>query len=175
MAIRPAADFAPLRVAFVLCPNFTLMAFAGFVDILRLCGDDGDRSRQIRCQWTVLGPTIEPVRASCGVLIAPWETFRDPKGFDYIVVVGGQLDDTQGVDPRLAAYLRRAASLGVTLVGVCTGSFVLAGPSSCRGAAVACTGTTTRISSGSSRMCSRSSTKSLSTRATASPAPAAPR
>lgn len=116
----------PLRVAFVLCPNFTLMAFAGFVDILRLCGDDGDRSRQIRCQWTVLGPTIEPVRASCGVLIAPWETFRDPKGFDYIVVVGGQLDDTQAVDPRLAAYLRRAASLGVTLVGVCTGSFVLA-------------------------------------------------
>ena len=116
----------PLRVAFVLCPNFTLMAFAGFVDILRLCADDGDRSRQIHCQWTVLGATIEPVRASCGVRIAPWETFQDPKGFDYIVVVGGQLDDSQPIDPRVIAYLRHAAALGVTLVGVCTGSFVLA-------------------------------------------------
>ena len=116
----------PLRVAFVLCPNFTLLAFAGFVDMLRLCADDGDRSRQIHCQWTVLGPTIEPVRASCGVLIAPWETFRDPKDFDYIVVVGGRLDDSQAVDSKLVAYLRRAASVGVTLVGVCTGSFVLA-------------------------------------------------
>jgi transcriptional regulator GlxA family with amidase domain len=117
---------SPLRVAFVLCPNFTLMAFAGFIDMLRLCGDDGDRSRQIYCQWTVLGATIEPVRASCGVLVTPWETFRDPRAFEYIVVVGGQLDESQAVDPRLVAYLRRAAKLGVTLVGVCTGSFVLA-------------------------------------------------
>lgn len=109
----------------MLCPNFTLMAFSGFIDILRLCADDRDRSRQIRCQWTVLGATTEPVRASCGVLIAPWETFRDPRGFDYIVVVGGLLDDSHTVDPRLAAYLRHAASLKITLIGVCTGSFVL--------------------------------------------------
>lgn len=42
-----------LRVAFVLLPNFTLLPFAGFMDVLRLAADEGDRSRQIACRWVV--------------------------------------------------------------------------------------------------------------------------
>ncbi len=34
-----------LKVAFVLADRFTLSAFAGFVDVLRLAADEGDRSR----------------------------------------------------------------------------------------------------------------------------------
>lgn len=33
------------HVGFILVPQFTLMAFAGFVDALRLAADEGDRSR----------------------------------------------------------------------------------------------------------------------------------
>ena len=53
---KPPAGKSPikLRVAFILAPRFTLTAFAGFVDALRLAADEGDRSRQIECQWTVL-------------------------------------------------------------------------------------------------------------------------
>src|SRR5688572_3065063 len=64
-----------VSVAFILCPHFTLMPFAAIVDTLRLAADDGDGSRQIHCRWTIVGPSLDPVEASCGVKVQPWETF----------------------------------------------------------------------------------------------------
>lgn len=114
-----------LSVAFVLMPAFTLLAFAGFVDTLRLAADDGDRSRPIRCRWFVLGHDMRPIRASCGVEVMPTAELGDPAGYDYVVVVGGLLDAPRPA-AALQAYLQRAAACGVPLVGICTGSFVLA-------------------------------------------------
>jgi transcriptional regulator GlxA family with amidase domain len=114
-----------LSVAFILAPNFTLLALSAFVDTLRLAADEGDRSRPIACAWTVLSDTMRPVRASCGISVNPDSELQDPKQFDYIVVVGGTLvADLLSKD--LAAYVQQAARAGVPLVGICTGSFVLA-------------------------------------------------
>ena len=115
-----------LSVAFLLIPDFTLLAFAGFVDALRIASDVGDRSRQVRCRWTLVGRDLKPVRSSCGIAISHGEVFDDPARFDYIVVVGGLLHDDMVYDAASLAYLRRAAAAGVGLVGVCTGVFVLA-------------------------------------------------
>ena len=60
----PTPPIAPLRVAFLLMPSFTLLAFSAFVDALRLAADDADRSRQIRCRWDVISHDMRPVRAS---------------------------------------------------------------------------------------------------------------
>ncbi len=38
-----------LQVGFVLWPDFTMLALAGFIDALRLAADIGDRSEQIHC------------------------------------------------------------------------------------------------------------------------------
>jgi transcriptional regulator GlxA family with amidase domain len=118
---------AALSVGFILANRFTLTALATFLDALRLAADDGDGSRQIRCRWTIMGAGsgTEPVRSSCGVSIAPWEPFQDPRGFDYIVVVGGLLNPGPQLDTETIAYLKAAAAAGVTLVGVCTGGFAL--------------------------------------------------
>jgi transcriptional regulator GlxA family with amidase domain len=115
---------ATLRVGFVLVPRFTLTAFAGFVDALRLAGDDGDRSRQRRIRWAVLGS--EPVVASCGTPVLPSAPLDEAAAWDVIVVVGGLLHGGQKVSPAVLSFLREAASLGRRLVGLCTGSFVLA-------------------------------------------------
>lgn len=115
-----------LRIGFVLVPRFTLTAFAGFVDALRLAADEGDRSRPIDCSWAVLGDSRMPVASSCGASVQPWSAMEDPERFDYIVVVGGLLHGGQKVPAGLNAFLRSAARAGVKLVGVCTGSFVLA-------------------------------------------------
>lgn len=115
-----------LRVGFVLAHRFTLTAFAGFVDALRLAADEGDRSRPLDCQWTVLGNSSSPVVSSCGATVQPWSEMESPERFDYIVVVGGLLHGGQSVAPGTHAFLRAAAHAGVPLVGVCTGSFVLA-------------------------------------------------
>jgi transcriptional regulator GlxA family with amidase domain len=110
-------------VGFVLVPRFTLTAFSGFIDTLRLAADEGDRSRQIQCEWSVLG---EPTAASCGAHIQPLDALKDPERFDYIVVVGGLLHGGQKVPSQVYTFLESAARAKVNLVGVCTGSFVLA-------------------------------------------------
>lgn len=114
-----------LSVQFVLLPHFTLLPFSAFIDALRLAGDEGDLSRQINCRWTIAAASQEPVRSSCGVAIAPWETFGEPRRYDYIVVCGGLLHRGPQTDAPTLAYLRHAAAAGVKLVGLCTGSFAL--------------------------------------------------
>ncbi|MBW6392728.1 GlxA family transcriptional regulator [Billgrantia antri] len=115
----------PLSVGFVLLHRFTLLPFAAFVDCLRLAADEGDRSRQLRCHWTFMTSTGEPAASSCGASITPCQPFRDPQEFDYIVVIGGVLDDADRADTTALAYLRRAANAQVPLVGLCTGAFAL--------------------------------------------------
>ncbi|SNY94117.1 transcriptional regulator, AraC family with amidase-like domain [Cohaesibacter sp. ES.047] len=114
-----------LRVGFILSGRFTLCAFANFVDVLRLAADDGDRSRPIFCNWSVLSHDMSPVSSSCGVRVSPNERLGNPKDFDYIVVVGGVMDETPDLNPAYTRYLKRAANEHVPLVGVCTGAFLL--------------------------------------------------
>ncbi|WP_102814228.1 GlxA family transcriptional regulator, partial [Burkholderia pseudomallei] len=122
-----AADSAQPRLRFgiVLLPNFTLTAFSGFVDMLRLSADDGDHSKPVRCSWTVIGDTLTPVRASCGIQLTPWQTFDAADAFDYVVVVGGLLHSGPQAGPQTLEFIRRAAAAGANLVGICTGAFAL--------------------------------------------------
>lgn len=116
---------AKLNVGFILARRFTLCAFANFVDVLRLSADEGDRSRPILCGWKVLSPTMDPIASSSGVSVQPDERLGDPARFDYLVVVGGLVDEIENLHPDTVRFLGRAAEAGVPLVGVCTGTFVL--------------------------------------------------
>lgn len=115
-----------LTIGLLLTPDFTLLPFAGFIDALRLAADDADRSRPIHCSWDVMSVDDRAVRSSCGVSVATTSTLKDPREFDYLVVVSGLLRSTPPSGGPTEDYLRRAASLGVPLIGICTGSFVLA-------------------------------------------------
>jgi transcriptional regulator GlxA family with amidase domain len=117
---------ANLSVAFLLLPDFTLSTFAGFVDALRIAADEADGSRQLHCRWTILGADHSPVRSSCGVEIAPWESIERSDHFDYTIVVGGLLRGHARIDNRILSYLRQVDERGGWLVGICTGSFALA-------------------------------------------------
>ena len=99
-----------------MLPHFTLLPFAGFIDSLRLAADEGDQSRQINCQWTVMGPQLNEVESSCGVSVRPWEVFRDPEDFDYIVVVGGLLHQGNIASEAVIEYLQRADAANTPLM-----------------------------------------------------------
>ncbi|BCH35743.1 AraC family transcriptional regulator [Mesorhizobium sp. L-8-10] len=114
-----------LSVAFLLADRFTLSAFANFVDVLRLAADEADRSRPINCEWTVLSADMNPVRSSCGVKVQPETRLHNAGEYDYIVVVGGLIQEARGLSPECIAFLRSAARKGVPLVGLCTGVFLL--------------------------------------------------
>lgn len=114
-----------LSVGFILAKRFTLCAFANFVDVLRLAADEGDRSRPILCNWTVLSDTMDPIASSSGISVHPKERLGDPKAFNYIVVVGGLIEESEDFSPAYQGFLKEAAAAGVPLVGVCTGAFLL--------------------------------------------------
>lgn len=128
--LRPdavAPDPAPgLRVDILLLPNFTLSAFSLLLDPLRIAADRKDASRQIRCRWRVLSSNGLPVRASSGVEIYPTAKGCDVRNADWLMVVGGVLDTPFVPDAKVVDAIRRAASAGVNVMGVCTGVFTVA-------------------------------------------------
>ncbi|MEH0075211.1 GlxA family transcriptional regulator [Pannonibacter sp. Pt2] len=125
--MTPARTIPParLRVAFLLADQFTLSAFANFVDVLRLAADDADKSRRILCDWTVLAEQMDPIRSSCGVRVQPDTPLRRAGAFDYLVVVGGLISDRAAFGPQALDFIAEAAAQGVPLVGLCTGVFTL--------------------------------------------------
>ncbi|AYG62573.1 GlxA family transcriptional regulator [Rhizobium jaguaris] len=123
---KSEANHGPLKVGFILARSFTLSAFALFVDTLRLASDETDKSGRVLADWQVLGSTRHLIASSCGVQIAPTSDFVDPNEFHYIVVVGGLLNSDAAIDNQTSDYLKKAAAQKVPLIGVCTGTFILA-------------------------------------------------
>jgi len=114
-----------LRVGLLLAQNFTLSAFANFVDVLRLAADEADRSRPILCDWAVLSDRMDPVRSSCGVKVTPDTKLRPAGDYDYIVVVGGVMSDQAALSDAERSFLVGRVGEGVPVVGLCTGVFIL--------------------------------------------------
>ena len=118
------SNIPPLRVGFILLPRFTLNAFAGFVDSLRLAADQGGRSRKIHCSWEIMG--TKPVTSSCGIEVLPRVPYQDVGDFTHIAICGGNSYLDLEEDRDLSLYLKKASRSGVKLVGVCTGTFAIA-------------------------------------------------
>jgi len=128
-AQKPVSPFgvtrAPLRVGIILAEHFTLSAFAVFIDHLRLAADEGDRSRPLHVQWSIMASRQASVPASCGVLIEPTSGLLDPGTLDYVAVVGGILHAGPQLDEATVRYLREVGASRTPLIGICTGSFIL--------------------------------------------------
>lgn len=120
---HPAPGGVALSAAILLWPNFPLMSLAGIVESLRHAGDLGDRSRQRFVRWDILGGRT---RSSCGLSVEATADYVNPRCYDYLFVIGGLLRDLDRVPDRHLDYLHLARRAGCTIVGVCTGSFVLA-------------------------------------------------
>lgn len=115
-----------LSVGLLLWPTFPLMSLAGIVEPLRHAADFGDNSRPLHCRWSIMGRPGFGAEASCGIRVRADAPYIAPTDFDYVVAIGGLLPHLRAAPATHRDYLRVAASAGVTLVGVCTGAFVLA-------------------------------------------------
>jgi transcriptional regulator GlxA family with amidase domain len=117
---------AELHIGLVVLPTFPLLSLAGFCDALRHAADLGDQSRPLRCAWTLLGTQAGEVHASCHAAVRVQGIDQHPEPFDYLVVIGGLLSQLDAIDRRLWDYLAVKDAQNVPLIGLCTGSFVLA-------------------------------------------------
>ncbi|WP_295635262.1 helix-turn-helix domain-containing protein [Novosphingobium sp.] len=116
-----------LNIGLLLWPEFPLLSLSGLVDALRHAADVGDNSQKLRCNWSIMAPDPRlSILSSAGVNVRPDEEYRDPGQFDYVAVIGGLVRSLASGPAQGRAYLRRAREAKIPLIGICTGSFILA-------------------------------------------------
>ncbi len=110
------------RFTFVLLPRFTLPAFAGAADCLRLANRIAGRSLY---EWRLVSEHGTPVASSLGLEMGVDEGLGETRSGETVLLCGG-LDIEQAAGPALLAWLRRQARRGARLGGLCTAAHVLA-------------------------------------------------
>ncbi|WP_334174736.1 GlxA family transcriptional regulator [Pseudoxanthobacter sp.] len=126
MPADPAADALPQEtietIAFLMVPDFSMIAFAAAIEPLRLAVRTAGRPVY---RWRLLSASGQPVTASNGVSVAVDGSFAAIGAADAAIVCSGlnvQAQDTTA----LRALLHRLAARGAALGALCTGTHVLA-------------------------------------------------
>lgn len=116
-------DFSrPDTFIFLLLERFTLMAFAGAIEPLRLANRMSGRDLY---RWRIVSPDGGPVTASNGVTIAAGTGLAALDKSDTVIVVGG-VDVRKAITRPVLTWLRREARRGLAVGAVCTGAQVIA-------------------------------------------------
>ena len=112
----------PEHFVFLLLDNFTLVAFAGAIEPLRLANRMAGRTLY---EWQVVTETGGPVAASNGVVLQADGGLAE-LGRDTTIVVVGGLAVKAAITRPVLTWLRREARRGLAVGAVCTGAQVIA-------------------------------------------------
>lgn len=110
------------KVAFLLVPGYSQLAFASTIEPLRMANQLAEKPLY---QWWLVSRDGSPVTASNGTRIAVDHALADCPVPELAVVCSG-IDVETRTDRDTLAWIRRLARRPVTLGAVCTGSFLLA-------------------------------------------------
>ena len=112
----------PERFVFLLLENFTLIAFAGAIEPLRIANRMAGRTLY---EWKVATESGGPVTASNGLVVEADIGLAELGRETAIIVVGG-LNVKQAITRPVLTWLRREARRGMPIGAVCTGAQVIA-------------------------------------------------
>lgn len=111
-----------LRYGFLLTPNFSMIAFSSAIEVLRMANRLG---RENRYEWPTYTLDDQSVAASNGIAISPTQSLVEAKNLDVLFVCSG-VRVAQQWSENLRFQLKKFANQGVTLGGICTGTYLLA-------------------------------------------------
>jgi len=112
----------PQDAAFLLIPEFSMMAFTSAVEPLRAANRLGEDTLY---RWCTLSVDGAPVKASNGVTVVPDMALTQAGEIGVPFVCSG-LNPERYVETNVLNWLRRQAAFGSPLGAVCTGSLILA-------------------------------------------------
>lgn len=116
-------DIAPLRVAVLLLPSFSNFGLAAVLEPLAIA--NWLSQRQL-FEWTLLSPDGAPVQASNGMTIEADDGLRADQGFNACLVIASFEVHRHSRNLALKSWLRKQALFGAVLMGVETGTELLA-------------------------------------------------
>jgi transcriptional regulator GlxA family with amidase domain len=110
------------RVVILAYENVQSLDVTGPMEVFNSAGRlSGERYRV-----EVVGPTAAPIRANSGLTIVPDRAMAAVRGpIDTLLVAGGFGVHEAVRDPRVVAWVRRAAARSRRVVSVCSGAFLL--------------------------------------------------
>ncbi len=110
------------RFAFLLLPQFSMLAFSSAVEPLRAANR---LSGEALYDWRILTPDGRPIHSSSRMHLLPDGGLDDCGRSDFLIVVAG-LEVQRLREPSVIAALRRLARGGCRLGALSTGSYLLA-------------------------------------------------
>jgi transcriptional regulator GlxA family with amidase domain len=123
----PGRARAPERFAFLLVPNFSMMAFVSALEALRIANRMAGRTLY---KWQVVAKAAGPVRASNGCPVIAEQSLIEvqigPGQDQPTIILCSGLGAERIVDRELFGWLRRADRSGAAVGAVCTGAHLLA-------------------------------------------------
>ncbi len=116
----------PETVAFLLVPDFSMLAFTSAIEPLRIANRVSGRELY---RWIVLSPDGDPVRASNRVAIQvdmPMQRLQIDTAPPPTVILCSGLGAERYADREVLAWLRRVDRHGAQVGALCTGAHILA-------------------------------------------------
>jgi transcriptional regulator GlxA family with amidase domain len=112
----------PQRIAFILVPNFSMIAFTSAVEPLRLANRTANKDLY---GWRLFSTEGKPVAASNGIVLHPNGDIDQVVGYGTAILCSG-IEGHLYQDRTLFAGLRRLDRQGADIGALCTGSHILA-------------------------------------------------
>jgi transcriptional regulator GlxA family with amidase domain len=112
----------PQQIAFLLVPNFSMIAFTSAVEPLRLANRASGKELY---RWHLFSPDGKPVAASNGITLAPEGSVEGVLNYHTVILCSG-IDGHLYEDRNVFAVLRRIERQGADIGALCTGSHILA-------------------------------------------------
>jgi transcriptional regulator GlxA family with amidase domain len=122
-SVSAARAASPIRVAFLLVPQFSMMAFSAAIEPLRSANRISGRTL---FEWRLVSADGHPVTASNGIAIAAHESLEQVRNPEMLVVCAGLEPAQYGRRHKIHHHLRRVARNGSKVGAISSGSFILA-------------------------------------------------
>ena len=113
---------SPRRFVFVLMENFTLLSFSSALDALRIANR---MSGKTLYEWTFIGENEGVVSCSAGTQFKLDNSLIELHRDDTILLCGGTFIQ-EATTKKLIGWLRREASRGLIIGGLCTAAYPMA-------------------------------------------------
>jgi len=114
----------PLRSGLLLFPKLTQLDLTGPYEVL---------ARLPEAETLLLAKSLDPVRSEHGLTMLPQVALADCSALDLVLVPGGPGINPLLEDGQVLDFLRRTAAAAQWVVGICSGSLVLAAAGLLRG------------------------------------------
>ena len=118
----PEDSGKPIRLGFLLAPEYSMIAFASAIEPLRMANRLTERKIY---QWTTYTVDGNPVPASNGLEVQPDAPVAEAANLDTLFVCSG-LDVESACDRHTIAWLKKLSQQKMNFGALCTGAHVLA-------------------------------------------------